>query len=63
MSDESLHTTARMAVIRNGKDKMYYIYAYTLTDGWVPVTRGYKHSTSCYAALGRSASRKAQQGL
>lgn len=68
MTDEK--TLARVdaplrAVIRNGHDKLYYVYEYVLGFGYSPVLplRGYAHSTSAYAQLGRITNRENQKAL
>ena len=54
------------AVLRGaGLDKMYYVYEYVLGEGYVKMQpeRGYRHSTSCYAQLGRITNRENQKAL
>lgn len=54
------------AVLRGaGLDKMYYVYEYKQGYGYEKMQpeRGYKHSTSCYAQLGRITNRENQAAL
>lgn len=60
MSDEKqLSTTfevSRKVVTRDSIDKLYYVMERVKMPGgifWQKVSRGYPHSTSCYANLGR----------
>ena len=42
-------------------DKLYYVFFKTVENGevwWTPLTRGYTHSTSAYAKLGRIVSKE-----
>lgn len=65
MSDEKpleTITIKRRAVFRNGNDNKYYIHEYK--DGsWIEVSKGYPHSTSAYAQLGRIINRECQSDL
>ncbi len=70
MSDESRAltyvTTPARAVIRGaGLDRMYYVFEYVLNEGWRPIepVRGYRHSTSAYAHLGRMVNNEHQQAI
>lgn len=69
MTDERIETVNAplRAVRRDAQDKLYYVCEYVHTgqgSGWRHVTeRGYVHSTSCYAQLGRMVSRENQQAL
>lgn len=66
MSDElqnTIYYVARTrAVIRDGHSKMYYVYDW---DGrsWNKLSRGYVHSTSAYAHLGRIVNHEAQEAV
>lgn len=58
MSDEYVTITINMHVVeRNKLDKLYYVYrARKESDGGVfleAMSKGYAHSTSAYAKLGR----------
>lgn len=69
MSDEqetiATITVPARAVIRDGVDKMYYVYQYIVGWGWYKIkdARGYKHSTSAYAQLGRITNRENQKAI
>lgn len=54
-------TLPARAVIR-AANKMYYVYEYVIGSGWTPIKdgKGYPHSTSAYAALGRITNRESQ---
>lgn len=55
-----VETPARV-VIRNAEDRLYYVYHFVVGEGWEPILgRGYRHSTSAYAALGRMVNRDIQ---
>lgn len=58
MSDAALITIKR-AVLRNDDDRLYYIYEIQEDGSRRPIGRGYPHSTSCYAHLGRIVSAEA----
>lgn len=69
MTDEH-QPTARVdaplrAVLRDGVNKLYYVYEYKQGYGYEKVQpeRGYRHSTSCYAQLGRITNRENQAAL
>lgn len=49
-------TTVRRKVDRDPRDRLYYVRE---CEGnyWVKISRGYVHSTSCYAYLGRLTSK------
>lgn len=53
MSDATI-TLNRRTVLRSAVDNLYYIYEWS-GHGWLQMddARGYPHSTSCYARLGR----------
>lgn len=57
MTDASKETITitRRAVIRGaGLDKYYYVFEWVDGEGWTKkVSKGYAHSTSAYAKLGR----------
>lgn len=40
-------------VWRDPQDKLYYVIERTATPSWKKVSKGYPHSTSCFAKLGR----------
>lgn len=50
---ELMITTRRRVVFRNPKDSLYYVLERNKQYGWVTISKGYAHSTSCYAKLGR----------
>lgn len=50
-------------VKRNPRDKLYYVYQRARVEGWKTVSKGYPHSTSCYAQLGRIVNRKTRAAL
>lgn len=51
MSDESKITLPRRKVVR--LDGNYHVAQYFNETGWIVDGRGYRHSTSAYAKLGR----------
>lgn len=51
MSDESKITLPRRKVVRH--EGMYHVAQYFNDTGWIVDGRGYAHSTSAYAKLGR----------
>lgn len=53
------------AVIRNRFDRLYYLYEYVQGSGWSPIEseRGYAHSTSAYARLGRITNQDSQRSI
>lgn len=57
MSDESFATikTVRRAVVKSHSQGKYIVCRWEVGTGWVqePETKGYTHSTSAYAKLGR----------
>lgn len=60
----SMVTTPCRAVIRNGHNKLYYVYEYAQGYGWQPLDdHGYPHSTSAYAHLGRIVSAENQKAI
>lgn len=70
MSDESrsltyVNTPARAVMRAAGRNAMYYVYEYVMNEGWRPVQpeRGYRHSTSAYAHLGRIVNVENQQAV
>lgn len=50
MSDEQIKVPRRKVVRLNG---LYHVAQYFHDTGWVADGRGYPHSTSAYAKLGR----------
>lgn len=54
MTDARTINLPRRTVRRSAVDNLYYIYYWTNQE-WLQVEgeRGYPHSTSCYARLGR----------
>lgn len=62
MSDATTYQAKRRAVMRNGVHKLYYVYEFDGT-GYVEASRGYPHSTSAYAKLGRITNAEAQKDL
>lgn len=53
MSDANFVKLIRRTVQRDKASKLYHVYEAMSTGEWKPVTRGYAHSTSAYAKLGR----------
>lgn len=58
MSDALI--TAKRIVRRNPSDRKYYIYEVQENGSEQRTGRGYPHSTSCYAHLGRMVSNEAE---
>lgn len=61
MSDAmtSAITLKRRTVARNATNGLYYIFEFKdELNGFINVGRGYPHSTSCYAHLGRIVSKE-----
>lgn len=68
MSDEKRIATVMApcrAVVRNRFDKLYYLYEYVQGYSWQPIKdeRGYAHSTSAYARLGRITSQENRKAV
>lgn len=55
-------TLMRRAVIRSGFDRLYYVYEWS-GHQWERTGRGYTHSTSAYAHLGRIVNQESQEDL
>lgn len=51
MSDETNIIVIRRKVMRT--DRLYYVYEKVSISAWLKCSKGYKHSTSAYAKLGR----------
>lgn len=51
MSDEYINNN-KLRVWHSPFDKQYYVVELT-KNGWCTLSKGYRHSTSCYAKLGR----------
>lgn len=65
MSDEPLTITATAHAVLRDVNRMYYVFEYEVGYGWRRVTpeRGYAHSTSAYAQLGRIVNREHQHAI
>lgn len=67
MSDaiQPLTITAVAHAVMRDVDHMYYVFEYEVGYGWRHVTpeRGYVHSTSAYAQLGRITNREHQRAI
>lgn len=60
MSDETV-TLKRRIVARNPVDRLYYIYEFLGNlPAFIDGERGYRHSTSAYARLGRITSEESK---
>lgn len=57
--------TKRKVVWRNPEDSLYYVLERndSQTKDWVVLSKGYRHSTSCYANLGRIISKETTKVL
>jgi hypothetical protein len=55
-------TLQRRAVIRSSVDRLYYVYEWSGFQ-WERAGRGYSHSTSAYAHLGRLVNEESQKDL
>lgn len=63
MSDEPLTINVTPRAVIRDIDHMYYVFEWKIGHGWrrIEGSRGYSHSTSAYAVLGRITNRESQQ--